>query len=407
MQSEVDACEYLMILYFQFISEEDMRTVDLFCGCGGLSLGFQNSGYEIVGAFDSWQEAVNCYNANFDHEAHILDLSHKNIALREIRPLNPEIIIGGPPCQEFSSAGSRKEGKKANLTVSFAKIVKSIKPKYFVMENVSRAKQSKAYAEARELFHAAGYGLTEQILDASKCGVPQRRKRLFCIGALNQPDGFLNVYLSANQSILPLTMRQYFEANNYEITFEHYYRHPRSYARRAIFSIDEPAATIRGVNRPKPPEYIMHPNDSAPPEGVNSLTARQRALLQTFPADFTFHNNQNVAEQLIGNAVPVNLAAHVARAILAFDNNDFSSRSIMYTAWLQEIHRLTPLAAKDNISRLGRCNRLVHLSDVSRQQYIQSLEQTDDFQKLSKSVKSQLRRAVTLYYEYIERPHQN
>ena len=107
MQSEVDACEYLMILYFQFTLEEDMRTVDLFCGCGGLSLGFQNSGYEIVGAFDSWQEAVNCYNANFDHEAHVLDLSHKNIALREIRPLNPEIIIGGPPCQGYSNKGKK------------------------------------------------------------------------------------------------------------------------------------------------------------------------------------------------------------------------------------------------------------------------------------------------------------
>ena len=88
-----------------------MRTVDLFCGCGGLSLGFQNSGYEIVGAFDSWQEAVNCYNANFDHEAHILDLSHKNIALREIRPLNPEIIIGGPPCQGYSNKGIDSENE--------------------------------------------------------------------------------------------------------------------------------------------------------------------------------------------------------------------------------------------------------------------------------------------------------
>lgn len=158
-----------------------VRTVDLFCGCGGLSLGFQNCGYEIVGAFDFWQPAIDCYNTNFNHRAAILDLSKKNTALKAIRELKPEVIIGGPPCQDFSSAGERKEGDRANLTVSFAKIVKSLKPKYFVMENVSRAQSSAAYNEARALFKAAGYGLTEQVLDASKCGVPQKRKRFFVL----------------------------------------------------------------------------------------------------------------------------------------------------------------------------------------------------------------------------------
>lgn len=158
-----------------------MRTVDLFCGCGGLSLGFQNSGYEIVGAFDYWQPAIDCYTDNFNHKALKLDISKKNISLKAIRPLNPEVIIGGPPCQDFSSAGERREGARANLTISFAKIVKSLRPKYFVMENVSRAKLSDAYTEARKLFKEAGYGLTEQVLDASKCGVPQKRKRFFVL----------------------------------------------------------------------------------------------------------------------------------------------------------------------------------------------------------------------------------
>lgn len=98
----------------------------------------------------------------------------KNLSLKLIRPLNPEVIIGGPPCQDFSSAGEREEGERANLTISYAKIIKSIRPKYFVMENVSRAKSSNAYTEARSIFKSAGYGLTEQILDASRCGVPQK-----------------------------------------------------------------------------------------------------------------------------------------------------------------------------------------------------------------------------------------
>lgn len=382
-----------------------MRTVDLFCGCGGLSLGFQNSGYEIVGAFDYWQPAIDCYTDNFNHKALKLDISKKNISLKAIRPLNPEVIIGGPPCQDFSSAGERREGARANLTISFAKIVKSLRPKYFVMENVSRAKLSDAYTEARKLFKEAGYGLTEQVLDASKCGVPQKRKRFFCIGALGEKDGFLDTYLAANQSVLPLTMRDYFTQNNYELPFGYYYRHPRSYSRRAIFSIDEPAATIRGVNRPKPPDYIKHKNDAAAPDSVNALTVKQRALLQTFPSTFRFCDNQAVAEQLIGNAVPVNLAFHVARALKAFENKEENCRSIEFVDWLQKQHKYSPHAAKDVISRLSRCNRIVLIQNYSLQEYFNSLENNEQFKKLSKSVQSQLKRAASLYCEYNETPH--
>lgn len=382
-----------------------MKTVDLFCGCGGLSLGFQNRGYEIIGAFDYWQPAIDCYTNNFDHKAQRLDLSKKNTALKVIRPLKPEIIIGGPPCQDFSSAGERHEGERANLTISFAKIVKSLKPKYFVMENVSRAKLSEAYTEARKLFKVAGYGLTEQVLDASKCGVPQKRKRFFCIGALDESDGFLDTYLAANQSVLPLTVRDYFAQNQYELPFDYYYRHPRSYSRRAIFSVDEPAATIRGVNRPKPPDYMKHKNDAATPDCANALTTKQRALLQTFPPTFQFCDNQATAEQLIGNAVPVKLAFHVASALMAFVNKESNCRSIEFIDWLQKKHIYSPLAAKDVVSRLNRCNRIVSIKKISLKEYFRLLESSKQFDKLSKSVRSQLKRAVSLYYEYNEIPY--
>lgn len=383
-----------------------MRTVDLFCGCGGLSLGFQNAGYEIIGAFDFWQPAIDCYSINFNHSAQMLDLSKKNLALEILRPLQPEIIIGGPPCQDFSSAGERQEGDRASLTVSFAKIVKSLKPKYFVMENVSRAKSSKAYLEARKLFKAAGYGLTEQVLDASKCGVPQKRKRFFCIGALEEADGFLDQYLAANQSILPLTVHDYFAENHYILSFEHYYRHPRSYSRRAIFSVNEPAPTVRGVNRPKPSNYVKHPNDSVQPSDVRSLTTKERAILQTFPDDFSFGENQMVAEQMVGNAVPVNLAYHVARALAAYDRKEENSQSISFTNWLQKVHQFTPRAASDALSRIGRCNRFLLLCGQPMDQYLLLLEQNSQFIKISKSIQSQLKRSIMLYYEYKKSPHQ-
>lgn len=378
---------------------EIMRTVDLFCGCGGMSCGFQKAGYNLVGAFDCWEPALFCYNQNFDHEAHNVDLSNEDIALREIGLLEPEIIIGGPPCQDFSSAGERQEGNRASLTVSFAKIIKSIRPKYFVMENVSRAKLSNAYQEARRIFKEAGYGLTEQVLDASKCGVPQKRKRFFCVGALDETDGFLDGYLSHNQSVLPLTVRQYFDDNGLEMSFDYYYRHPRTYDRRAIYSVDEPSPTIRGVNRPKPPEYRRHPNDAVSPEGVRSLTAEQRAIIQTFPIDFKFGENNVAAEQMIGNAVPVNLAFHVARALSDYSLKKEHSTSIEFSDWLQGVHKYKPLAVKDTISRLGRCNRIIAFDECEREEYINRLDK--EISSLSVNIRSQLKRAVSLYYEYL------
>lgn len=383
-----------------------MKTVDLFCGCGGLSLGFQRAGFEIVGAFDCWEPAINCYTNNFKHKAHYLDLSRKNIALKVIRPLNPDIIIGGPPCQDFSSAGKRKEGDRANLTIAFAKIINSIRPSYFVMENVARAKTSDAYNDAKKIFKKAGYGLTEQVLDASKCGVPQKRKRFFCIGALNEDDGFLDTYLAANQSVLPLNIRTYFRENNYDLSFEYYYRHPRTYSRRAIFSVDESSPTIRGVNRPKPPEYKKHPNDATEPDNIRSLTTQERAILQTFPHSFDFGNNQMIAEQMIGNAVPVNLSNHVARSLLSFVKQDVQNQSIEFINWLQQKHHYTQPAAKDVISHLSRCNRILSLQTLFEQEYLEQLEKKEAFKNLSKSIRSQLKRSITLYTEYKQGSHQ-
>ena len=377
-----------------------MRTVDLFCGCGGMSLGFEQAGFQIVGAYDFWDVAVQTYNNNFNHTAAILDLSKKNTALSVIRPLNPEVIIGGPPCQDFSSAGDRTEGERANLTVSYAKIIKSIKPKYFVMENVSRAKMSKAYAEAREIFVSAGYGLTELVLDASKCGVPQKRKRFFCVGALNEPDDFLKKNLLANQSVISLSVRNYFTQNHYQLNIDYYYRHPRTYSRRAIYSVDEPSPTIRGVNRPRPAEYVRHKNDAAFNDDIASLTYRQRALIQTFPENFNFGNSIATAEQMIGNAVPVNLAKHIARALSTYENeknvpvNNFS-------AWLYERHSFSQPAVKDTISRINRCNKILPVNLENINEYVLQLESTDIFKAFSSSVKSQLKRALTLYNEYV------
>jgi DNA (cytosine-5)-methyltransferase 1 len=294
-----------------------MRTVDLFCGCGGLSLGFQNAGFDIVASYDSWDAAVRCYGDNFDHPVHKEDLADPTDMAAKIQELAPEIIIGGPPCQDFSHAGKRSEAARADLTKAFATIITTILPQWFVMENVDRAQKSRAYAEAKRIFKSARYGLTECVLDASLCGVPQKRKRFFCIGRLQDSDGFLNGILSAKQSKTPLTVRDFL---GNDLGIEHYYRHPRNYNRRGVFSIDEPAPTIRGVNRPIPAGYAGHPGDPVPVTGLRPLTTKERSLIQTFPPSFVLTGSKTDVEQMIGNAVPVNLANFIAEAIIMYES---------------------------------------------------------------------------------------
>jgi DNA (cytosine-5)-methyltransferase 1 len=243
------------------------------------------------------------------------DLSEVDAAAILVSGFRPDVIIGGPPCQDFSHAGKRVENQRAGLTESFAQIISRIRPKWFVMENVGRAQKSRSYALARQTFKSAPYGLTEIVLDASLCGVPQKRKRFFCIGSLDQEDGFLTGYFSAHVGRSEMTVRDYFGA---ALGFDYYYRHPRNYSRRAVFSIDEPAPTVRGVNRPVPKGYPGHPRDACiVDESLRSLSALERALIQTFPANYKWAGNKTELEQMIGNAVPVKLAEFVAKALQA------------------------------------------------------------------------------------------
>lgn len=290
-----------------------MRVVDLFAGCGGLSLGFQKAGYDIVAAFEWWDKAVDCYKENFCHPVIQLDLSDTENAICQIQKFFPEMIIGGPPCQDFSHAGKRIENDRAELTESYAKIISGIKPLCFVMENVDRARNSNAYKKAREIFKSAGYGLTEMILDASLCGTPQKRKRFICFGMQGKEDGFALEDFQKRMATKSMTLRDYFGDT---LGFEFYYRHPRNYNRRAVFSIDEPAPTMRGVNRPVPKGYPGHKNDACPvTKDLHVLSSKERALIQTFPPDYKWVGNKTEVEQMIGNAVPVNLAEFVGTTI--------------------------------------------------------------------------------------------
>lgn len=297
-----------------------MRIVDLFCGGGGLSHGLAQAGHDVVAAYDWWQPALDFYNRNIlGHHAYKLDLSNVAKSVAEIRRWKPDVIVGGPPCQDFSSAGKRDEnGGRASLTISYAKIVTTVRPKMFVMENVERAIKTKTYRNALRLFKTAGYDLAVAVLDASLCGAPQARKRIVVVGGLKFSVAEMIGLYRANQSHVPMTIREYFGDG---LNIDFYYRHPRSYARRGVFSVDEPSPTIRGVNRPIPQGYPGHEGDAAPitTRGLRPLTTRERSRIQTFPAEWDLCGNKSDIEQIIGNAVPCALGEFVGRALMAFN----------------------------------------------------------------------------------------
>jgi len=290
-----------------------MRTVDLFCGCGGMSLGFVNAGFDVVAAFDSWKQAIAVYAANFQHPAHVCDM-HEEDAVQAVKRYRPEVVVGGPPCQDFSSAGpNRPSSKRAGLLERFVDVIETVQPRFFVMENVPRSRLRPVFARAEKRLHALGYGLTLRVLDASRCGVPQTRERMFLVGALGAPDDFLGRRLDSGLARKPLTLRDYFGD---ALGTDFYFRVPTNYSRRGVFSIDEPSATIRAVDRPIPKGYPGHPDDPAPigPD-VRALTVLERSYIQTFPRTFTFQGTKSNLNTMIGNAVPVKLAEYVASAL--------------------------------------------------------------------------------------------
>ena len=280
-------------------------------------MGFEQAGIDVVAAFDNWKPAADIYRANFEHPMHEKDLCDED-AVEVIKALKPDVLMGGPPCQDYSIAGKREAGERANLTIRFAEIVCGVKPKWVVFENVYNIERFGTLPVMKAMLSEAGYGLTARILDASRCGVPQARKRFILVGHLGAENGFLDEALEAGLAEKQLTVREYLGD---KLGTQYYYMHPRSYARRGVFSVDEPSATIRGINRPIPENYRRHHGDAAAIEdGVRALTAKERSYLQSFPESFKFEGAKTSVELAIGNAVPPALAKYVATCIVEYED---------------------------------------------------------------------------------------
>lgn len=174
---------------------EKYKVIDCFCGAGGLSLGFERSGFEIVYAFDFAEDTIRTYknNPNYHHSPSFVrdihavskatiesDLGHE---LGEI-----DVVIGGPPCQGFSvQRRGVNEDPRNELVLEYVRLLKEIKPKIFIMENVRGILSTRGKPFVKALFDnmtAAGYSIQQHKLTASFFGVPQDRTRVIIVGEL-------------------------------------------------------------------------------------------------------------------------------------------------------------------------------------------------------------------------------
>lgn len=167
------------------------KVVDLFCGVGGLSLGFQQAGFDIAAAYDSSQDNVQWHHHNFP-DCHTVRGDVRLLVAEDVLDSVglPDVVVGGPPCQGFSTGGRRDVGDTRNeLLREFGRLVTELSPKYFVMENVRGLMSSKMRPFLDRFIRQVKRGgyvvLPPEVLNASDFGVPQRRRRVIVLGYLD------------------------------------------------------------------------------------------------------------------------------------------------------------------------------------------------------------------------------
>lgn len=331
-----------------------MNILSLFSGCGGLDLGFERAGFDIPVANEFDPAIYETFKVNHP-KTHLVEGDVRQITKENILPfVNGEIdgIIGGPPCQSWSEAGSLKgiEDARGQLFFDYIRLLQELRPKFFLAENVSGMladRHSAAVQNILNLFEQSGYDVSLTLVNAKDYGVAEERKRVFYIGF--RKDLGINFRFpkgSTTEDDKKLTLRDIIwdlqstavpagpknHHNPAAVNNNEYFTgafSPIFMSRNRVKSWDEQAFTVQASGR----QCQLHPqapkmekfdkNDCRFVKGSEHLyrrmTIREVARVQGFPDDFQFiYKDTNNAYKMIGNAVPVNLAYEVAVAIKLF-----------------------------------------------------------------------------------------
>lgn len=330
---------------------QNMNVISLFAGAGGLDLGFERAGFDIPIANEFDKKIWDTYKINHP-KTNLLEKDIRQITRQDLAQyLDSEVdgIIGGPPCQSWSEAGTLRgiDDARGQLFYDYIRILKEFRPKFFLAENVSGMladRHSEAVNNILQLFKEAGYDVSLTLVNAKDYGVAQERKRVFYIGFRTDLEiKFEFPRGSTENDSKKITLRdiiwdlQYTAVpsgprnrhNPSAINNNEYYTGAYStifMSRNRVKSWDEQGFTVQASGRqcqlhPQAPKMVKFgKNDCRFVEGKESLyrrmTIREIARIQGFPDDFKFiYEDTNDAYKMIGNAVPVNLAYEIATAI--------------------------------------------------------------------------------------------
>ena len=333
------------------------KVIDLFCGCGGLSYGFVEAGYDVLLGIDHWKDAIVTFeNTHKNAKGIVADLfveTPKDISKKTgIKDI--DIIIGGPPCQGFSIAGKRIiDDERNQLYKSFVNFVDFYKPKSFLMENVPNiVSMGKGIVKDRiiEDFEKLGYTVVYKVLLASEFGVPQNRRRAFFVGTKNNkefvfPEPTTKNPVNAKDAISDLSEKSIIDGTNYKTEpksdYQKLIRGKSNFIyNHEITNHSEQTTSIislvpDGGNYKDLPEELRKTrnvniawtrlNSKKPSFTIDTghrhhfhykynrvPTVRESARIQSFPDTFIFLGSKTSQYKQVGNAVPPILAQIIA-----------------------------------------------------------------------------------------------
>lgn len=345
-----------------------MKIIDLFSGVGGLSLGFEMEGFKSVVAIDFWDDAIKTYNHNRKDKVGIsMDVTKFNNELLPniIKEHKIDGIIGGPPCQGFSTArlsnATEKIGKinesRNHLYLEFYRTVDIVRPKFFLIENVRglvSANKGAFVKDITERFGGIGYNVSYKILNASDYGVPQNRQRVFFIGLLEGvfefPEKF-DYKVSTKEAIMDLIQSNEDDIQKYSAPSINEYQKLMRNGKKTVKNHEVTIHNEQTTNvismvpnggniKSLPPEYwnirkynkaFQRMNSELPSNTIDTghrnyfhfeanriPTARESARIQSFPDSFEFLGNKGSQYKQVGNAVPPLLAKVLAQKIKSY-----------------------------------------------------------------------------------------
>jgi DNA (cytosine-5)-methyltransferase 1 len=307
------------------------NVLSLFSGAGGAVEGFKQAGYNVVAAVDIEENCIDTLKTNHPTTMAIQEdiggTSPSEFADRYNIPAESiDVVVGGPPCKDFSQSQSNRttESDRANLIFDFINYVKYYSPESFVMENVdslTTINNGEFFDDILSVFEETEYSINWEVLKAEEYGVPQKRRRTFVVGSKSTnpvlPEPTTEDYVSVSEALDDLPelssgeesdINSHNAVNHRDSTVEKLKEAPKGQSKHPAYARaypSDPAYTVIAGNCSAP---VHH-------EQPRRITVREMARLQTFPDEYEFVGGRTERYKRVGNAVPVKLIKEIAKQL--------------------------------------------------------------------------------------------